>query len=85
MMVGEHELPELEITKYDPLIMAGADSFRDLPEQSSSLRFPEPLPKPHVRVQVPMSWREHEVQELFSEEHLMQGVDVRVRIYPVVG
>jgi uncharacterized protein (DUF58 family) len=35
--VGEHELPELEITKDDPLIMAGADRLRDLPKQSSSL------------------------------------------------
>lgn len=48
--VDEHELPELEITKYDPLIMAGADRLRDLPEQSSSLRFSEPLPKSHVRM-----------------------------------
>jgi hypothetical protein len=85
MRISEYELPELEITKYDPLIMAAADRFRDLPKQSSSLRFPEPLPKPHVRVQVSVSWREHEVEELFSEEHLMQGVDVWVRIHPVVG
>jgi hypothetical protein len=32
-----------------------------------------------------MSWWEHEVEEPLSQEHLMQGVDVRVSVHPVVG
>lgn len=65
--------------------MAGADRLRNLLEQSSSLWFPQPLPKPHVRMQVSMSWWEHEVEEPLSQEHLTQGVDVRVSVHPVVG
>lgn len=85
MSIGEHEFPELEIAEYDPSIMAGADRLRNLLEQSSSLRFPQPLPKPHVRMQVSMSWWEHEVEEPLSQEHLTQGVDVRMGVHPVVG
>ena len=84
MRVGEHEFPELEITEYDPLVMAGVDRFHDLPEQSSSFWFTKPLPEPDVRVEVSVSRREHEVEVPFSEEYLVNRIDVRVRVYPVV-
>ena len=80
MRVSEHEFPELEITEDDPFVVAGVDRFHYLPEQSSSLWFAKPLPESDVRVEVSVSRREHEVEEPFSEEHLMNRIDVLMAI-----
>ncbi|GBP51917.1 hypothetical protein EVAR_80011_1 [Eumeta japonica] len=84
LWIGENELPQLQVPQYDALLVAGGDGFRHLPEEASGFVFPQPLPGPHVRVQIGMRARKDQVNVAVAHEHLVQRVDVRVAVQPVV-
>ncbi|PSN29045.1 hypothetical protein C0J52_26528 [Blattella germanica] len=82
MRVCEHELPELEITENDPLVMAGVDRFHDLPEQSSSLRFTEPFPESDVRVHfVKTSYQNNGIKCASLKEDGVGEVSTQLGVY----
>lgn len=85
LRVGEDELPQLEISEHDALVVARSHWLRHLPKEPPRLGLPQPPPVPDVGVQVSVGEWEHQVGELVTQQHLVEGVDVRVAVEAVVG
>lgn len=64
--------------------MADLDSFGDLFEESLRLALPQPFSAPHVRVEVAVRLREHQVQVAVPDEDLVEGRDPRMAVEFVV-
>lgn len=84
LRIGKDEFSKFEISKDNPLFVAGADRLGHLAEEPPRLGFAQPLPVPDVGVKVSMRGREHQVHEFVTQEHLVEWVDVRVTVEAVV-
>lgn len=65
--------------------MAGSYRFRNLPEEPPRFRLPQPLSRPHVRVEVSRGTGENQVHVLLSEDYFVEWVDPRMAVQPKVG
>ena len=62
--------------------MYGADN---LLEECAGVRFFEPPPRPHVRMEISRAGREDEIGTGCAHNHLTDGIDVGMAIHPVMG
>lgn len=73
MLIGEYELPQFQIPKNDSVFVANLDGLGDLAKQLFGLRFAKSLPRPDVRMQIAVRFREYQVQVAISRYHFVDG------------
>jgi hypothetical protein len=79
-LVGEDELPKLEIPEHDPLEMDLVHGGHHLAEELAGHTLAEPAAGPHIRVEVAAAGRrKDQVESLLAHHHLLRQEKRKVK------
>lgn len=85
VLVHKDEPSQLQVSKYDSLVMAVRHRVQHLSKQTPRLFLIQPLPAAHVRVHVAVVIGQEDVQVVLTDHHILQSADVVVFTDAVIG